>query len=215
MRWRRSTITAIPLPPHQLVRQRFNRFPEAPVTWHIEQLVDDLLQRRRINVTPERLRNFPDRVVGRRHARRSCYRAGTRALRSALTRLDLARARSGRLIGAFSQCGELLSPHSELFADLGSYGDLRQLAPSLGLLSKEAGIGHRRIPAAVLFTIINTRLRRLSSPLNPGRTRPRASPPMTRGCKPLSSRSRCGQRTGKRIWRRPQPLGTVLLFIKD
>jgi len=82
---------------------------------------------------------------------RSCYRAGTRALRSALTRLDLARARSGRLIGAFSQCGELLSPHSELFADLGSYGDLRQLAPSLGLLSKEAGIGHRRIPAAVLF----------------------------------------------------------------
>ncbi len=69
MRWRRSTITAIPLPPHQLARQRFNRFPEAPVTWHIEQLVDDLLQRRRINVTPERLRNFPDRVVGRRHAR--------------------------------------------------------------------------------------------------------------------------------------------------
>src|SRR5204862_4609659 len=53
---------------------------------------------------------------------RSCYWAGTRALRSALTRLDLARARSGRLIGAFSQCGELLSPHSELFADLGSYG---------------------------------------------------------------------------------------------
>jgi hypothetical protein len=69
MRWRTSTITAIPLPPHQLARQRFNRFPEAPVTWHIEQLVDDLLQRRRINVTPERLRNFPDRVVGRRHAR--------------------------------------------------------------------------------------------------------------------------------------------------
>src|SRR2546423_15550848 len=67
---------------------------------------------------------------------RSCYRAGTRALRSALTRLDLARARSGRLIGAFSQCGELLSPHSELFADLGSYGDLRQLAPSLGLLER-------------------------------------------------------------------------------
>ena len=31
----------------------------------------------------------------------------------------------------------------------------------------------------------------------------------------LSSRSRCGQRTGKRIWRRPQPLGTVLVFIKD
>src|SRR2546429_2453259 len=82
---------------------------------------------------------------------RSCYRAGTRALRSALTRLDLARARSGRLIGAFSQCGELLSPHSELFADLGSYGDLRQLAPSLSLLSKEAGIGHRRIATAVLF----------------------------------------------------------------
>src|SRR5205814_4682228 len=26
-----------------------------------------------------------------------------------------------------------------------------QFAPSLGLLSKEAGIGHRRIPAAVLF----------------------------------------------------------------
>ena len=49
MRWRTSTITAIPLPPHQLARQRFNRFPEAPVTWHIEQLVDDLLQRRRIN----------------------------------------------------------------------------------------------------------------------------------------------------------------------
>src|SRR5438034_8626170 len=69
MRWRTSTIAAIPLPPHQLARQRFNRFSEAPVTWHIEQLVDDLLQRRRINVTPERLCNFPDRVVGRRHAR--------------------------------------------------------------------------------------------------------------------------------------------------
>src|SRR5438477_10097199 len=82
---------------------------------------------------------------------RSCYRAGTRALRSALTRLDLARARSGPLIGAFSQCGELLSPHSELFADLGSYGDLRQLAPSLGLLSIEAGIRLGRIPAAVLL----------------------------------------------------------------
>src|SRR5947207_6416023 len=69
MRWRRSTITAIPLPPHQLARPRFNPFPESPVTWHIEQLVDDLLQRRRINVTPEGLRNFPDRVVGRRHTR--------------------------------------------------------------------------------------------------------------------------------------------------
>src|SRR5438105_12756756 len=106
---------------------------------------------------------------------RSCYRAGTRALRSALTRLDLARARSGRLIGAFSQCGELLSPHSELFADLGSYGDLRQLAPSLGLLSKEAASGIVGFRQPYFSTIINTRLRRLSSPLNPGRTRPRAS----------------------------------------
>jgi hypothetical protein len=86
------------------------------------------------------------------------------------------------LIGAFSQCGELLSPHSELFADLGSYGDLRQLAPSLGLLSMASGIVGFRQPYC--STIINTRLRRLSSPLNPGRTRPRASPPMTRGCKP-------------------------------
>jgi hypothetical protein len=55
-------------PPHQLARQSFNRFPEAPVTRHVEQLVDDLLQRRRINVTPEGLRNFPDRVVGGWHA---------------------------------------------------------------------------------------------------------------------------------------------------
>src|SRR5438045_980996 len=112
---------------------------------------------------------------------RSCYRAGTRALRSALTRLDLARARSGRFIGAFSQCGELLSPHSELFADLGSYGGLRQLAPSLGLLSKEAGIGHRRIAAAVLFNNYQHPAAAFVFALNPGRTRPRASPPMTRG----------------------------------
>jgi len=54
--------------PHQLARQRFDRIPEALVAGYVEQFIDDLLQRRRINVTPERLCNFPDRVVGRRHA---------------------------------------------------------------------------------------------------------------------------------------------------
>jgi len=55
--------------PHQFARQRFNRFPKVPVARHSEQLVDDLLQRRRINVTSAGIRNFPDGVVGRRHAR--------------------------------------------------------------------------------------------------------------------------------------------------
>ena len=43
-----------------------------------QQFIDDLLQRRRINVTPEGLRNFPDRVVGRRHSLRSSRAAPPR-----------------------------------------------------------------------------------------------------------------------------------------
>src|SRR5436190_19546220 len=45
-------------PPHQLARQRFNRVPEALVAGHVEQLVNDLLQRSRINVVAEGLREF-------------------------------------------------------------------------------------------------------------------------------------------------------------
>jgi hypothetical protein len=45
-------------PPHELARQRFSRFSEAPVTRHVEQLVDDLLQCRGIDVAPEGLRRL-------------------------------------------------------------------------------------------------------------------------------------------------------------
>jgi hypothetical protein len=69
----------------------FNRVPEALVAGHVEQFIDDLLQRHRLNMMPERLCNFPDRVVGRRHARRSS--------RAVPPRFNAARGSGGRGMG--------------------------------------------------------------------------------------------------------------------
>src|SRR5205085_748324 len=89
--------------PHQLASQRFNRVPEALVAGHVEQFIDDLLQRRRLNMTPEGLCNFRDRIVGRRHARipavccSTCIYTGLRRLSSPS---DPGRASSPRQDGA-------------------------------------------------------------------------------------------------------------------
>jgi hypothetical protein len=54
-------------PPHQLARQLLDSLPKVSVSAHVEQLIDNLFQRRRINMAAEGLRNFPDRVVGGWH----------------------------------------------------------------------------------------------------------------------------------------------------
>ena len=185
MRWRRSTITAIPLPPHQLARQRFNRFPEAPVTWHIEQLVDDLLQRRRINVTPERLRNFPDRVVGRRHAREIVL-SGRDAGASVGSNAARFSARSVRALDRRFQPVRR-TPQPTLRAVRGPRVVWRSpTARAIAGPSLERS-WHRASSdsGSVFFNMHQHRAAGvLPLPSNPGRTRPRASPPMTRGCKP-------------------------------
>jgi len=65
---------------HQLTRQRFDSLTEAPITRHVEQFVDDRLERCRIDMAPKGLSDLADRVVrcvhfgfgapGYRHRRR-------------------------------------------------------------------------------------------------------------------------------------------------
>ena len=49
--------------PHQLARQLLDSGPEVSVARHIEQLIDNLLQRFRIDMASESLRNLANGVV--------------------------------------------------------------------------------------------------------------------------------------------------------